>query len=671
MAQIQTYDANPIAAVAPEKTGFSAVGAVLSGIAEPLQKAAQGAVGIIQEREKAQKAADANNLWASSADTLHELNRANNIIRDKYKNAPNPEKMNKELSEEFNRITQPRLNSLDEVSANDYRKAATTAFNKLIENNEDWSIKVADRLAKLNKSRTTSALKRMSDDSAYQAGFTGSDYKVGNAYLLRAGGVRTDLSGNELLTPNKPLDYTTAKLQKDANKNYYLGAIDGMPNIDLTSVDGSVQIGKDKDGNPIVVPVTQYLSEGGELEPNFWKRLKPGRDKPIVKSRIQVGEETIDKYYENLKSQIDADTTLSVAEKKDLKSIAQATADKKKASYKNNEQIISSNISNQIDFAPTFEGIGQELDSMLREDDIFSQAQLFSEENGKFGNLLDNFSAFSLRTQKPKSSVNLFNALLTGNGIEGKYTYEELKKIYAPNNTMQENAFLNKAIQASPYLELDLGENWKNRTQGGNFEESEWFWSKILGLYKMPENTPAERAYKTYKIGEFFLETRKMANNGIGIINKQLQAYADETLLGNGTDSLGFYGKAGVGREMVKMISDVRKQKSELYDDLAPTCKSSEYTADAMESAMNTGLLRARNTLLETGDLNAAQKIIEDTKFKMLQIKYDGIIDINRLEQEKKSGRQPLFTYNGIPWIYEGFNGSEIYVRNGNQRKAL
>ena len=175
----------------------------------------------------------------------------------------------------------------------------------------------------------------------------------------------------------------------------------------------------------------------------------------------------------------------------------------------------------------------------------------------------------------------------------------------------------------------------KNRTQGGKFEENEWFWSKTLDLYKMPENTPAERADKTYKIGEFFLETRKMANNGNGILDKQLQAYADETLLGNGTDSLGFYGKTGVGREMVNLISDVRKQKNELYNVLAPTFKSSGYTADAMESAMNTGLLRARDTLLETGDLNAAQKIIEDTKFKMLQIKFDGIIDINRLEQEK------------------------------------
>lgn len=667
MAQIQTYDANPIAAVAPEKTGFSATGAILQGVGQTLGEAGQAVSAV----EKAQKAADANNLWASNANTLNELSRANDIIRDKYKNSPNPEKMNQELQREFNRITQPILGKLDASSLNDYRKTAGAAFFKLKENNEEWSRKLSDRLAKVNQARTTGALKSLNDDSAYQAGFSGSDYKVGDEYLLKYGGSRTDLSGNELLTPNKPLNATVAKLQKDANKNYYLGAIDGMPNIDLTNVDGSVQTGTDSNGTPITVPASQYVMEGGELEPNFWQRLKPGRDKPIVKSRIQVGEETIDKYYNDLSDKIDADTTLSSAEKKDLKNIATATADKKKISYKNREQIVSANITNQIDFAPTFEGMSQELDSMLREDDIFSQAQLFSEQNGKFGDLTDNLTPFSLRTQKPKSSINLFNSLLTGNGLEGKYTYEELKRIYAPNNTMQENAFLNKAIQTSPNLELDLGSEWKNKTQGGEFEENEWFWSKTLELYKLPENTPAERAEKTYKIGEFFLQTRKMANNGNGILDEQLKAYADETLLGNGTDSLGFYGKTGVGREMVNMISDVRKQKSELYDILAPTFKSSGYTADAMESAMNTGLLNARTTLLETGDLNAAQKVIEDTKFKMLQIKYDGIIDINRLEQEKTSGRQPVFTYNGIPFVYEGFNGSEIYVRSGNQRKVL
>ena len=78
--------------------------------------------------------------------------------------------------------------------------------------------------------------------------------------------------------------------------------------------------------------------------------------------------------------------------------------------------------------------------------------QAIFEEKGNWETITN---AFSLITQKPESSANLFNALLTGDGIEGKYTY-----IY-PNNTMQENAFLNKAIQASPYLELDLGENWK------------------------------------------------------------------------------------------------------------------------------------------------------------------------------------------------------------------
>lgn len=671
MATIQTYDANPIAEKANVETGFSEAAAVIQGAGQVLESAGQ----FTNSLEKSRKAADANNLWAGANNTVNELDRFNSQLRAKYANNPNPDKMNQELEQKFNSLTQDTMAGLDEASLNDYRKTAMTTFEKVRQNNNDWAAKISLQLAKQNQAGTAKGLKQLSDNSAYEAGFAGSDYNVGGQYLLRKRGQKTNLEGGELLTPNMPLGASASKVQKDADKNYYLGAIDGMPDVDVSNVDGSVQIGTNEDGTPIIVPTSQYIAEGGKLEPSFWERLKPGRQKPIaVKSRIEVGEQVIDDYYENIVDSINSNGQLSSAEKKDLVNVANTTKAEKKNKYRNGEQVVSANITNALDYAPSFEGMANELESMFRQDDIYSQAQLSRENKGEFGELNTGFNAFSVVKGRAESSANLFSALMEGNGIEGKYTLERLKEIYAPNNTMQENAYLNKVIQASPYLELDLGDEWKNKNQGGNFNETDWYWDNVQSIHEMPDGTAEERAAKTYKIGEFFLQTKKVANNGVGIIDNNLKTFADEQLLGNTTEHLGMYGQEGVGRELTRMIADVRNAKSSMqpgFFDLPSPFRGQGYTADAMESAMNTGLLQARDTLLQTGDVNAAQKVIEDTKFKMLQIKYDGVLDLNKMEQEKIAGRQPIFTYNGTPYVYEGYNGSEIYVRNGNQRKAI
>lgn len=688
MAQIQTYDANPIAAVAPEKTGFSATGAVLQGVGQALGEAGQA----VSTVEKAQKAADANNLFAESTNTLQELDNANKRIKDKYSNNPDPKKMTEELEKEFNRITSSTMPGLDESSLNDYRKVASNAFFKMKDANNNWAEQQAEKLARIRARELKKKADDVNTDLAYQAGFSGSNYQIANNIIMSSGGKTTDAQGNENLAL---LGIVPDGAKKEdvvsATQKYFAGAIDGMPSVDLMRVEGYVEI----DDNGVITkkPESIYVQEGGKikdgelLDAPSWVSRRFGANQKTYKNRIEAGKEMIDDYYTNINDKITKNAFLSDTQKKSLKAKANLIKEDRKKRFEEQERNYEDSLIVGAAYNPDIEMIDSVIEATIRGENRLNGYEFSPISAENTTNSLFNMSVIKAKDNpelaygfNPKSvPMSAIAAALNGNMIIGEFTEKELRAKYAPDNTPTQLDILNKLIAGSPYLKIRTGIEWQ---ADGGFDENDWVLNTLSSINAMPEETDEQKAAKTFAIGEALTSGRKLANGGNGFINKETQKFFEESLMGDNWSEEGLIGNTGIGADMREIYETARIAKLEALGAWATGgldrdgSKLSEYkklsqTETMLNSMLNTGLQKARRSYLETGRTEEGVRILNKTKKDMLQYKYRDVLDIQEAENAKAQGRQVIFTYNGQPYEFINITGGKIYVRVGGLTKAL
>lgn len=714
MATIQTYDARPVTKTAEEETGFSTTGAVLSGVSNLVKPAATIALAVNEAKRKE----DENNLWASSANTMESLNNANAEILEKYKNNPNINAMNQELDAKFKEIVSNTQPGLAQQSLDEYNKVALSAYTKMRNSNANWAAKRASVLAKQNESKVAVAGRKLNAGEAYQAGFQGADYTIpGGQFMLRIGGEKT-LADGTVIDPTKATEFGTnmpllglssseKTMVRESVAANYMGAIDGMPGVDLSTVEGTIVTGKNEDGTDIEVPVSQYLSEKesgvaqlllkGEITEKEAKKVLAKLNEDIsskndnVYSKSDIISRKVDEYYDKLIGRINNDNILTDSTKKDLVNRAENARENNKKEFIDQEVFNSAMIALQASNTPSYESMEQQITDTIRGESYLSAwdsswdeaaesaggAFQLNETMSNSFSIADRnpYSAFNLAMTKPGGWSDSMMAFLKETP-SGEWTIEELQKKYAPNGTAQEMSMLGNLIQMSPNLVVDWGDQWKNESQGGTFDETDWAYDTLQQILSMPEQNNKQRAAKTFAITNAIVQGRKNANNGQGILDPDLKETFEYILLGNSFSGKGWIAHAGIGRTMKEMVARADAITKDMFanatvnTNLQPI-RQAAYKTDMMKSIMNTALANARRTLYETGDVNAAQRILEQGRFDMLCEKWSDYMDLRKMEQDKAAGRQPIFTYNGTPYIYEGNQGGEIYVRVGDRQFGL
>lgn len=765
---IPTYDAKPVEPVAKKSTGYSPVGDALSHIGS-IGKSVAASSSAVNSLIKNQ---DSNNLWARTSETMDGLMRKNAELTKKYQDAPNADAMNQELAEYFHNIVASSHSGLAEQSLNDYNKSVLATFDKLRRNNMSWSEKQAEKMAKQNAANAIQSARSLGNAAAYQAGLNGSNIPVTDNIIVGVGGQKkaakdgVELPAEGAIEEVPLVDFVSMTPQQKAAtrermQSYYLGALKGMPGVDLSTAEGTVVTGENEDGTYNEVPMSAYLedelysreesimqdlSDGRISEEDASKKLANVRQKAmggaenIGKTRLQVAEERIDEYYDQLKKNIERDPSLTRAIKNDLKNKADLERDDKKDAFAKDEILWKAQNALDLVTEPSMIALDQMLTDTFRGETYLQQAFSGDEEERNKAAAEQAGGSFQINpsieiepTQLMDTDINkAFSLAMTNPGgwsdsylelmkelPRGDWKIEDLQKKYNPDGTALGQEILQTVIALAPNLNVEYGVDWKNAEQGGGFDETAWAYDSMQIIREMPEENNKDKAAKTFAILTMYSQMDHVANNGLGVIDENLKDVIKD-FLSDGS----FYSSplkklsedqnallsTGMGRTMYEMVAradeiaqqmDIKTIANKSFGSkvdldevfvrsalMNPFFNPNKLTdkqkeiyvnqttrerrrANTLKEQLNAGLKEANSILKNGGTPQEAMNALEETRFKMNCVKWSPYMDLRKLEEDKRMGRQPTFTHNGTVFIYEGNAGSDVYVRLGDKQMVL
>lgn len=243
MARIPTYDRQQTQ-VTPKQyfNTENPVGVAVKGVAQGLG-AAGGVIESVQDYQKVKEQeqdslykadleADTAKIYNADNNTLNDLGVAQVKIQNQFKDAPDLQKMNDALRDEYSQITQKYIQDLTPAGAEHYMKLANAELQNRMRQNETFYKTRSAALLKARESQLANTIDDNIDRDVVRAGLIGEPYSNVGVNLKEGG--RYELSPDEVLLP----DNVRKKAASIANK-YYLAALD-RPVVDQYDENGDL-----------------------------------------------------------------------------------------------------------------------------------------------------------------------------------------------------------------------------------------------------------------------------------------------------------------------------------------------------------------------------------------------------------------------------------------------
>lgn len=274
MARIPTYDRKVTQVTAQQfQHTENPIGVAIKGAAQGLGAAgdllsAEQKYQKVKENEqnqlyKAQLEADTAKIYDADNNTLNDLGVAQIKIQDQFKDAPDLQKMNDALKDEYSQITQKYIQGLSPAGAEHYMKLANSELQNRMRQNETFYKTRSAALLKSRESQLANTIDNNIDTDVIRAGLTGEPYANVGVNLKESG--RYELSPDEALLP----DNVKKKAASIANK-YYLAALD-RPIVDQYDESGELTFPGIVSSDKLQVPFDIYAGAEKDINDYFDK----------------------------------------------------------------------------------------------------------------------------------------------------------------------------------------------------------------------------------------------------------------------------------------------------------------------------------------------------------------------------------------------------------------
>jgi hypothetical protein len=607
------------------------------------------------EKARADDAYDQN--LAPRSDAIREntfsLYEENKKIRDGMADAPNYQKANQQLKAKFDELLANPPKDLDPRSMEDWEKTMRGTYQSIERNNLNWGTKAAQTVGKKRAAAANLNSFNLIRDNVRDAARQGLPVNAGGGLDLNEKGGLT-----EYYSPSDNPNHHV--IQQTLNADYFTELL-SRPLVPNPERPDDLAIFDDINNLSGVADKTflGFTTKKGE-------------------TKQEKGTGQIQAYFDDVKNSIDGNSLLSNPQKNALKARADEQQRSRQREFDTWMQAgqleLQSNLGRTADLddlSDYLNGlIGQNAETELEinpyegnktKGDINSTDIL---ANLTFGN--DYTSVAMDYEYRPLGDITSFSSplkevLSTMDLPVGSWNKKELYDKYAPNGTIQETQALETLLRNSPNLSL-TGEDIDSMKQENGFDETAWAHDMISEISTMPDSTNEEKQRKQAAANHAMYQAQKEINSGNGFTDKNLLNYFNYAMVGDG------------GNTALIEHQDLIQQTNTMLNNLREpsiTDLNGKPQINQSNSIINKGLNAAMTQYAKDGDKDAFVKNVKSINKDVLATKYQGVIDINDMEDKRKNGESAFFMYNGQPYEYMGFSGKDVFIKSGNKKSKL